>query len=285
MRVPTVILLGSVFLGVRTNGRLRMAGTGFLLSIPSETNSAISHGYLVTARHCVESAKLEGPLLLRLNRWLGHGRAADMPADEMVKFIGRAEEIELESGWIYHDDETNDVAVLPMAPPPEFAFLVVERANMATADVVDREAIGVGDDLAVVGLFTERVGQDVNRPIVRLGTIAAMPDEPIEDPASGNPFDAYLAEIRSIGGLSGSPVWAMINPGRTAGGSIERSRQVFYLLGLIRGHWEQRGTMSLEAEAETLNMGIATVTPIQKALDIIDSDEMARLRRRYERES
>src|SRR5256885_10827031 len=140
MRVPTVILLGSVFLGVRANDRLRMAGTGFLLSIESETKPGISHGYLVTARHCVESAKLEGPLLLRLNRWLGPGRAADVPADKIIESIGPAEELELESGWIYHDDETNDVAVLPMAPPPsDFSFLVVERANMATADVIERE--------------------------------------------------------------------------------------------------------------------------------------------------
>jgi hypothetical protein len=31
-----------------------------------------------------------------------------------------------------------------------------------------------------------------------------MADEPLEDPASGFPFDAYLAEIRSIGGLRSS---------------------------------------------------------------------------------
>ncbi len=62
----------------------------------------------------------------------------------------------------------------------------------------------------------------------------------------------------------------------------------FYLLGLIRGHWEKEdGWLSDfgDTESETLNTGIAMVTPIQKALDIIDgSQELARDRKRRDKE-
>lgn len=79
---------------------------------------------------------------------------------------------------------------------------------MALADEADIEAhaIGIGDEVLMVGLFTKRYGYRKNIPIVRGGIISAMPEEPIEDQETGNLYDAYLIEIRSIGGLSGSPV-------------------------------------------------------------------------------
>jgi hypothetical protein len=97
-----------------------------------------------------------------------------------------------------------------------------------------------------------------------------------------------LAEVRSVGGLSGSPVWIVINPARLRPGSAERERRLhFYLLGLVRGHWEKDDAWLSDfghTEGEALNTGIAMVTPIQKALDIIDSEELVKERRRSERE-
>jgi len=270
MRVPDQILSSAVYLCVKdANGAVRPAGTGFFLSIESETRKNASHGYLVTARHCIEKAEPYGVLYARINR----------------RDTGEAELIELERSWIYHDDETNDVAVLHFAPPGS-QIMVFRRESLATADVIKRESIGIGDELMVVGLFTQHYGRTANRPIVRAGIVAAMPDEPIEDARSGLPFDAYLAEVRSVGGLSGSPVWLIINPGRVVKGERE-SRLHFYLLGLIRGHWNQREPWLPdfnETEQDSLNTGIAMVTPIQKALDIIDSEDSVKERRRVDRE-
>jgi hypothetical protein len=270
MRVPDAILSSAVYLCIKdANGAVRPAGTGFFLSIRSETREGISHGYLVTARHCIENAKPYGVLYARMNR----------------RDTGEAELVELEPDWIYHDDETNDVAVLYFAPPT-FQIMVFGRESLVTADVIEQESIGIGDELMVVGLFTRHYGRTANRPIVRAGIIAAMPDEPIEDAGSGLPFDAYLAEVRSVGGLSGSPVWLVINPARVVNGEPE-FRLHFYLLGLIRGHWNKQEPWLSdfgETEQDSLNTGIAIVTPIQKALDIIDSEESAKERRRVDRE-
>jgi hypothetical protein len=249
--------------------KLQPAGTGFFLSIKSTTREDISHGYLVTARHCIESAKPFGTLYARMNR----------------RDSGEAELVELEPSWTHHDDETNDVAVLHFAPAG-FRIMAAEHESLVTADVIEKESIGIGDELIVVGLFTSHYGRTANRPIVRAGIIAAMPDEPIEDPTSGLPFDAYLAEVRSIGGLSGSPVWLVINPTRFHQGKLE-PRLHFYLLGLIRGHWRKEEVWlsdSGEAEQDSLNTGIAMVTPIQKALDILYSEESVKERRRVDRE-
>jgi hypothetical protein len=251
------------------NGTVIPAGTGFFLGVESETREQIRHGYLVTAKHCIESAERYGALYARMNR----------------RDTGVADLVELESSWAYHEDETNDVAVLHFAPRG-FRIMVIERESIATADVIENESIGIGDELMVVGLFTRRHGRTANRPIVRAGIIAAMADEPMDDPWSGLLYDAYLAEIRSIGGLSGSPVWVVINPARVHQGRPE-SRLHFYLLGLIRGHWpktEEWLSDSGETEQNSLNTGIAIATPIQKALDIIDSEENVKQRRKVDRE-
>ena len=63
--------------------------------------------------------------------------------------------------------------------------------------------------------------------------------------------------------------------------------ELFFLLGLIRGHWEKEGDWLADTddhETDSLNTGIAMVTPIQKALDIIDSEELVKERKRKDTE-
>jgi hypothetical protein len=66
----------------------------------------------------------------------------------------------------------------------------------------------------------QRAGSTRNIPIVRTGVIAAMPaiDEPFV--RKGEEYHAYLAEMRSIGGLSGSPVFVFLDRTRTVDARI-----------------------------------------------------------------
>ena len=101
-----------------------------------------------------------------------------------------------------------------------------EREALATPDLIKEKSIGLGEELLVVGLFASHHGRKMNIPIVRSGMIAAMPWEPIWDAKTGQNFEAFLAEVRSIGGLSGSPVWVAVDPGRPASsvvGDVERA--------------------------------------------------------------
>ena len=82
---------------------------------------------------------------------------------------------------------------------------------VATDKVINDNAIGVGDEVFLTGLFANHIGQQRNLPIIRVGNIALMPEEPVQHPSLG-PIDAYLIEARSIGGLSGSPVFVHLAP-------------------------------------------------------------------------
>ncbi len=288
MRVPDLVTQGVVFLAVKVNGQEKMAGTAFILGVKSETHPNLTHGYLVTAKHCVEKAREYGNLFVRINRRTGTPFGAS--PQEIAKQVGDAELFEIEQPkWFLHKDNANDVAVMPFMPPQiEFAYTLTMEESFATENVIANEAIGIGDELMVVGLFTSHYGLARNLPIVRAGIIAAMPREPIQDPYSGVSYDAYLAEVRSVGGLSGSPVWVVINPARVNPESPARENRLhFYLLGLIRGHWKKDDTWLSDfagSEEESLNTGIAIVTPIQKALDIINSEEVMKERERTDRE-
>ncbi len=139
----------------------------------------------------------------------------------------------------------------------------------------------------IAGLFTEHYGNQQNLPIVRSGIIAAMPTEPLEDTTTGLEYYAYLAEVRSIGGLSGSPVFVFLGPARTYQKKVTLSRKV-YLLGLVRGHWDikhHRQPLDFGMdELQEVNMGIATITPFQDALEIINSEELVKARRHFDKE-
>lgn len=59
----------------------------------------------------------------------------------------------------------------------------------------------------MTGLYRNHYGAQRNIPVVRSEIIAARREEPIE--TALGPMDAYLVEVRSIGGLSGSPAYAV----------------------------------------------------------------------------
>jgi hypothetical protein len=213
----------------------------------------------------------------------------------MNKRDGSFDFMEVNSDWLYSENEGSDVAVAEFSPPDEFEVAAIPFKMFATNDVVQRLSIGIGDEIFITGLFSERYGTHRNIPIVRSGIIAAMPDEPLQDLNTGYEYDAYLAEVRSIGGLSGSPVIVIKNT--FLEGERQRTENLgipllppkrMFLLGVIRGHWDYKSPdTSLDYignELNTVNMGIAIVTPIQDAADILNGEELVRRRRKAEKE-
>ena len=94
-----------------------------------------------------------------------------------------------------------------------------------------------------------------------------MPDEPIET-RRGNLLPPYLVEARSIGGLSGSPVFWYRGLGRVKSGGwqFSPSGPLFYLLGLVHGHfaekeigWDSNESVLDVGDTRSINMGIAIV--------------------------
>jgi len=273
-------------------------GTAFFISIPSETYSDLRHIYLVTAKHVImdENDAVLPHLHLRLNTKTG----------------GR-EDIQLKGEWFFHEDPDIDVAVLPFCPDLNYFDWVhcpytpstddEEESDNVFADdkTIDAWEIGIGDEIRITGLFSKRTGSRRNIPIIRSGIIAAMPEEPIlakferNGKVEGKEFNAYLIEVRSIGGLSGSPVFAVIEHFRRPRKEGEGRRLLlgvahrFFLLGLVRGHWryEQQDSFTSAAtirkkDIEQVNMGMALVTPIQDVLDLLYDESGRAMKHRKE---
>lgn len=123
----------------------------------------------------------------------------------------------------------------------------------------------------MVGLFRNHLGRDRNEPIVRVGNIAAIPADPIRTRLFGD-MRAILIEARSIGGLSGSPVFVHLGFVRWRDGKVmfSQAAQPFLFLGLMHGHWEvleAAGVAPLEDAPEKINTGIAIVVPAEQIRD------------------
>ena len=276
MRVPDILLTSVCFIGVQPrNDPPEWGGTAFFLSIPLEGAPQWSWTYLITARHNLDgalarSAEVDGHPCIRLNTTDGDGMVVDISG----------------AAWMLPDNPGADIAVLEWTPPIErVAFSRVPRSVLVTPELALQENIGIGDELATVGLFTRRAGHVRNEPIVRTGVICGTPSEPLPHAVTGAPMDGcYLAEIRSIGGLSGSPVYVFLPVGRTWTAEPRvRHESTYYLLGLMHGHWDLDQSEFLATDyggdPEPLNTGIGVVVPITEALALIDSPtEIARRR-------
>ncbi len=184
--------------------------------------------------------------------------------------------------WILHEDPNVDAAVLDWQPLSTVDVWEFPLKEAVTPALIAREGIGLGDDVFVVGLFSRRAGQARNIPIIRVGNIVAMPEEPIETGTGLQ--EAYLVELLSIGGLSGSPLFTYLGGIRREfpiGGEITLTTRAgaIHLLGLVHGHWNLASEERVDAVSDPLdggepvNMGIAIVVPIARLLEILDYPE------------
>jgi len=273
MRVPEDILQCVGFLCVHS-GEWLYGGTGFFVQVDAESKDGVIYGYFVTAKHCVINAAKYGPLHIRLNR-RGGG------------FVY----VQVDANWICPQDPSVDLAVLPFMPQPDVVeFKMLHSSMIATDELIAEHSIGIGDELVICGLFTRHYGRSQkNLPIVRCGNIAAMPSEPLPDKKTGLGYHAYLIEARSIGGLSGSPVFAFLGPGRVVRNKINLGQAFTILVGIIRGHWDhEEPSVDSEdftgKESSLVNMGIGIATPSQELQKILFSEEWASKRRKADEE-
>jgi len=135
---------------------------------------------------------------------------------------------------------------------------------------------GVGSELLAIGLFSNREGEDKNIPVIRTGIVSAMAGEPISDRTGHGPYHAYLAELLSMGGLSGSPVFYHPTSG------TEFPKFSFYLVGIIRSHWDEKPANAPAdlPRREYMNRGIAAVTPATGILELLETEPLKDERRR-----
>lgn len=249
--------------------------------------------YLITAKHCADKLS-GGKWFVRVNKKGGGSITVEV-----------AEDLQ----WATHPTEAEavDVAVVPWGLPIGADAGYLQDSMFATDEIIADYKMGCGDEVCVTGLFSKLTGTERNQPIIRIGNVAMMPDEPLPEITIGDycgPATVYLVESRSLGGLSGSPVFIRQSvrldttvPERTARGELTGQNLAvygqsrFFFLGSMHGHWKIRADehndvhiTSVRSNNESLAIGIAIVIPAKKILEILNQDSFRRGREQANKE-
>ena len=260
MKIRNSIKKSVIFIGLQmADGSYRFVGTGLFFFDHTQLER---HTYLGTAKHVIEGIKSTGldtvyirvNLKNRLSQWF------NTSIDK----------------WIYADDPNVDIAIHSCGILDDWDHEFFSLGLAMTEKVIQEHEIEVGEEVFVVGLFKHHHGTSKNIPIVRVGNISALPEEKIQ--TKEYLMDAYLIEARSIGGLSGSPVFVNLGTIRIIKEKIvHRTKELHFIMGLITGHYDSK-TKEIDSadnkENERVNTGIAIVTPVDKLIELFNSDKI-----------
>jgi hypothetical protein len=285
MHVPSQALRSVIFIGSKDDdGKFKPRATGFLVYSHSRGDQ-IPFGHLVTAKHAIEGMLTAGMAVYCRVNLIGGGSSVESLTS-------------IEKWWFCPDDEfgrSSDIAVAFLEldlnrvdhdyiPIPEYAF---EETSGYT-----KQRPRLGDEVFTIGLFVSHFGKSRNRPIVRIGNVAAMPEEPVFVPKGGY-IDAYLIEARSISGLNGSPVFVNVPESENLVGYLRDPRfrgdpeainwQRYHFLGLISAHFDlerlNEDTVVEDADkSRGINAGIGIVVPATKVIETLYQPEFKKLR-------
>lgn len=238
-------------------------GTGFLIHIPNEAGP--NPLYAVTNSHVIREGKSP---VLRINTNDGGFDVEALTQDQ----------------WVHHPDG-DDVAVAPLGLSSEHYVLDSISTVLCLRSIDDDPRVGPGTEVFFMGRLGEHAGRAKNLPVIRFGNVSMAPLEPIKH-ERGIMQDSYLVEARSIGGFSGSPVFA--DPGsfyHAEKGFVDFYMQaVIRLIGIDWCHLH-RTMPVLEKDGETPvtqgwriyeNTGMMGVVPAWKLLELLDDEDVVR---------
>lgn len=249
-------------------------GTGFLVYMPSATDTNKAFGYLVTARHVLRPATnnwLPG-VFVRLNK--KDGTSVQIPLPLITSGPNK--------NVFTHTDPTVDIAVVPFFPTPFTNFDCLFLPEELIPSVTDFKDLDIheGSDVFFTGMFINHLGNKRNTPITRFGKVALMSDEKI-DWVTGT-TDLYLMEANSFPGNSGSPVYFQIGNERENGSIVLGGGPRIKLAGILSGGYliNQRVQIDSVSTNEYVSpfIGITGVIPSYELKDILDSKELKQQR-------
>jgi hypothetical protein len=227
-------------------------GSGFLVYYPSEMFPEIGYLYAISNRHVISQN-----LVIRLNTKAGQSDIIESAPDH----------------WFHRQNQ--DIAVCPIQLTNVHKFKAVPTKQMLTKEIVVRDNIGPGDEVFMVGRFINHEGRQCNTPSVRFGNLAMMPGEDVKHPVNTPEFqESFLADIRTVGGYSGSPVFVV-------GRAIDQRNGNFSitppgdprLLGVEWGYLNDKNGH---------NTGMSGVVPAWALKDLLDLPELISHRKKMD---
>lgn len=252
------------FLGVKEQNNVgamawKPRATGFFIAMPLNDTAWVH--YLVTARHVIDQSRRDGMLYAQINLTSGGVRLVEVPQD----------------AWFLHP--STDVAIIGFQFESDFRMTAVKTdlIGQAAENYNPDSAytrVDVGDQLFVIGLFAQYAGDEQAEPIVRFGQISLGRKQiPLRLGPQTTPkkVDAYLAETKSWGGESGSPVFHSKWPSSPM---VQISTTMPRLIGLLHGHYDITKATRSRAENIDLNSGIGVVIPSSAIWEVLMDQEL-----------
>lgn len=233
------------------DGATRQAATAFLVDAPRPDGSPRT--VLVTAAHVLE--RMPGPVArvawrfrAAPGRWTRELRPVTIrvqtPAGGQV------------AAWVRSPEQ--DVAVMEIAAPPEFARAAVPLAWLADETTPARLRLTAGDEMLTLGYPGGLSANSAGFPILRTGRVASFPLTPVRE------FPLFLLDFRVFPGNSGGPVFVT---DRTDAALPSARPPV--LTGVLVRQTEQDG--------QTFELGVvAHATYVRQAIALLDRQPAAR---------
>ncbi len=281
VRIPSELFKGIAFVGAIAgkdeSGAVHgdIFGTGFFVKHASEKFKPDSFVYLVTAKHLLKDIGQSEPYIV------ANGRDGSA---KQLKHIG--------SRWWFHpSDESADVMVRQVGYQPELMHFASDLNDFIVPSDIKAGTVVPGDETFTAGYFSPLSSTRLI-PIVRHGNVAMVPEEQIQ--TEYGYADVYLVEARSIGGISGSPVF--VRPPLRYGIEMPKGSTAMFdaigkykLLGVMHGHWDIDESKINDANIEPknkngVNLGIGIVVPAVKIMETIMQPELEQIRQEAEKE-
>jgi len=234
--------------------------------------------YLVTNRHMAAPEIPEGPEY--------HLESVNVRLNLLTSEMGKkSEEGSIPFGnqvhWYFPADDSVDLAVIPILPDQtKYDYSGFPTSLFATKDVVKASGIAEGDTVLFAGYFTGFPGLVKIQPIVRQGILAMIPDEKMQTTLR-KPGNLYLADIHTLKGNSGSPIFVSVGGFRN--GTLSFGGFPYRLLGVLSGYYFEDSDFNLSVASSVSgvvqgNSGISLIVPVDEVKSLLDSPALQSLR-------
>ena len=167
----------------------REVGTGFLVNAPLPDGSPRT--VLVTAGHVFDN--MPGPAVSIGYRFQGSTGGWGLSRQPLA--------VRADARPLWTRNPAQDVAVIAIEAPPEFARAAIPLAWLADEAAFRQAGLEAGDEMFVLGFPKGFASNAEGFPILRAGRVASYPLTPIAE------FPIFLLDFHVLGGNSGGPVF------------------------------------------------------------------------------
>lgn len=286
MPIPNAFLDSCIYIYPSPETALTDSFLGASGCIVSKELKSESIYFAVTNAHVLETIEENGgdAAVIRVNTKSGAVKSVSIKLSEWIRHSGGDDiavcKVSPENDWRFtHFDQSTFLKQdylhdqISLEAPPTASINPSKQGDEEKWEEVHK--IGVGDDVVVIGKYSQHPGRDRNIPAVRFGHISMTPIDPVEQ-ATRNHFmqDSLLVECQSVSGLSGSPVLTQTRldlKHKSPNSSGTTYKSMVILVGIDWGHFDLTGQIDIPNTKVRVPSGMMCVVPAWKISEVIDT--------------